>query len=123
MIIGTGVDIVEIERIAKAAQNERFLERLFTADEIALFESRRCRTETVAGRFAAKEAALKTLGCGLGDVPMRCIEVLCAPSGQPVMILTGAAFQKAQTLGIKHMHVSISHTARYAVAQVIAEGD
>ena len=62
MIIGTGVDIVEIDRIAKAMKNERFLDRLFTKEEIALFEACRYRAETVAGRFAAKEAVLKALG-------------------------------------------------------------
>lgn len=123
MIIGTGVDIVEIERIGKAAKNERFFEKIFTDAEITLFEACKYRMETVAGRFAAKEAVLKSLGCGLGDLPMKDIETLRAPSGQPVIALRGAAQQKADALGVKHMHISISHSERYAVAQAVAEGD
>ncbi len=123
MIIGTGVDIVEIERIAKAAKNERFFEKIFSEAEIALFEAGKYRMETVAGRFAAKEAVLKALGCGLGDIPMKDIETLRAPSGQPVITLKGLAKQKADALGVKHMHISISHSERYAVAQAVAEGD
>ena len=123
MIIGTGVDIVEIERIGKAAKNERFFEKIFSDAEIALFEASKYRMETVAGRFAAKEAVLKALGCGLGDMPMKDIETLRAPSGQPVVALKGAAKQKANALGVTHMHISISHSERYAVAQAVAEGD
>jgi holo-[acyl-carrier protein] synthase len=123
MIVGTGVDIVEIDRIAKAAAKERFVERIFSEEEIAIFKACNYRMETVAGRFAAKEAVLKALGCGLSDIPMRCIEVLRASSGQPVVELSGAAREKADALGVKHIHVSISHSARYAVAQAIAEGD
>ena len=123
MIIGTGIDIVEIDRIAKAAGKERFLKRIYSEAEIAIFEACKYRTETLAGRFAAKEAVLKALGCGLGDMPMTCIEILRAPSCQPVISLSGAAREKAEKLGVRHMHVSISHSARYAVAQVIAEGD
>jgi len=123
MILGTGIDIVEIDRITKAAGKERFLEKIFSDAEINIFEACRYRMETVAGRFAAKEAVLKALGYGLGDMPMRCIEVLRAPSGQPVVELTGEAQKKAEEMGVKRLHISISHSARYAVAQAIAEGD
>jgi phosphopantetheine--protein transferase-like protein len=123
MIIGTGVDIIEIERIAKAAKNERFFDKIFSDSETALFEASKYRMETVAGRFAAKEAVMKALGCGLGDMPMKSIEVLRAPSGQPVVELKNEAKQKAEALGVKHMHISISHSERYAVAQAVAEGD
>jgi len=123
MILGTGIDIVEIDRITKAAGKERFMEKIFSDAEMAIFEACRYRMETVAGRFAAKEAVLKALGYGLGDMPMRCIEVLRAPSGQPVIELTGEAQKKAGEMGVKRLHISISHSARYAVAQAIAEGD
>ncbi len=123
MIIGTGVDIVEIERIAKAANNERFYDKIFSDAEMALFEACKYRMETVAGRFAVKEAVMKALGCGLGDVPMKDIETLRAPSGQPLLKLMGAAKQKADALGVKQIHISISHSQRYAVAQAVAEGD
>ena len=123
MIIGTGVDIVEIERFAKAANNERFYDKIFSGAEKALFEACKYRMETVAGRFAVKEAVMKALGCGLGDVPMKDIETLRAPSGQPLLKLMGAAKQKADALGVKQIHISISHSQRYAVAQAVAEGD
>jgi phosphopantetheine--protein transferase-like protein len=123
MIVGTGVDIVEIERIAKAAKNERFFEKIFSDPEIALFEASKYRMETVAGRFAAKEAVMKALGCGLGDIPMKSIEVLRASSGQPMIELKGEAKEKADTLGVQIIHISISHSERYAVAQAVAEGD
>lgn len=123
MIVGTGVDIVEIERIAKAAKNERFYNKIFSDAEMALFEACQYRMETVAGRFAVKEAVMKALGCGLGDVPMKDIETLRAPSGQPLLKLVGAAKQKADALGVKQIHISISHSQRYAVAQAVAEGD
>jgi len=123
MIIGTGIDIVEIDRIAKAASKERFVEKIYSEAERAIFEACKYRMETVAGRFAAKEAVLKALGCGIGDMPMTCIEILRAPSGQPFIEISGEARQKAQALGVSRMHVSISHSARYAVAQVIVEGD
>ena len=123
MIKGIGVDIVEVERIAKAAENERFYTRLFTSAEVAVFERCHYRAETVAGRFAAKEAVLKALGCGIGDVAFADIAVLRADSGAPYIELSGSAQAKAAALGIKTIHISISHTARYAVAQAVAEGD
>lgn len=123
MILGTGVDIIEIDRIAKAAKNERFLEKIYSDVEIAIFKAHSYRMETVAGRFAAKEAVMKSLGCGIGDVSMRDIVVLRAPSGQPAVKLTGTAKEKATALGVERLHISISHSARYAVAQAIAEGD
>lgn len=123
MILGTGVDIVEIGRIAKAAENERFLDKLFAPDELKIFKAGKYRMETVAGRFAAKEAVLKALGCGLSDIPMRDIAVTRAPSGQPMIALTGIARQKAEQCGVSRVHISISHSERYAVACAIAEGD
>ena len=90
---------------------------------MALFEACKYRMETVAGRFAVKEAVMKALGCGLGDVPMKDIETMRAPSGQPLLKLKGAAKQQADALGVKQIHISISHSQRYAVAQAVAEGD
>lgn len=123
MIVGMGVDILEIERIAKAVKNERFYAKIFSEAEMVLFAACKYRVETVAGRFAAKEAVLKALGCGLSDIPMSCIEVLRAPSGQPIARLKDAAKEKAESMGVKTIHISISHSARYAVAQAIVEGD
>ena len=123
MIVGTGIDIVQIARIEKISQNSRFFTRVFTPNENALFESSGKRIETIAGRFAAKEAILKALGCGLCDLPLTQIEVLRAPTGQPTVSLAGAANERAQTLHISRIHISISHDGGFAIAQPIAEGD
>jgi len=123
MIKGIGIDIVEIARIQKAAQNKRFFTRVFSQGEITLFEACRYNISTIAGRFAAKEAVLKALGLGIHDVPLGCIGVLRTDAGQPTVSLTGAAQQRAQALGILRIHISISHDGGLAIAQAVAEGD
>lgn len=123
MIFGIGIDIVKIDRIKRLMQNKRFFSRVFTAGEIALFEACHFRLETVAGRFAAKEAILKSLGLGLCDVPLSAIEVLRSKNGQPYVALCGAAHEHAQSLGVGRIHISISHDGGLAVAQAIAEGE
>lgn len=123
MIIGTGIDIVDIARIERTGRNKLFYTRNFTPDEITMFEARKLRAEVAAGNFAAKEAVLKVLGCGIFDMPLTDIEVLRSPSGSPYVTLYGKAKQKAEELGITNVHISISHTAAIAAAQAIAEGD
>lgn len=123
MIIGTGVDIIEIDRISRVSKNDRFFTDCFSAEEIVLLESCKYSVSTVAGRFAAKEAVLKALGCGIFDLPLRDISVMRAPSGQPVVTLTGKAEQKAKEMGISKIHVSISHDLTKAIAMAVAEGE
>lgn len=123
MIIGIGLDIVDIARIEKAARNELFYTKNYTESEITLIESRANGTETAAGNFAAKEAVLKCLGCGIFDMPLSDIEVLREESGRPYVYLRGKAKEKADELGIKKMHISISHSAGIAAAQAVAEGE
>lgn len=123
MILGTGLDIVDVARIEKAARNELFYTRNFTMKEIALFEARPNGAETAAGNFAVKEAVLKCLGCGIFDMPLSDIEVLREASGRPFVSLYGKAKAKADELGIKRMHVSISHTGGFAAGQAVAEGE
>ncbi len=123
MIAGTGIDIVEIERIKKLTQNNRFFTRVFTAGEMSLFEESRFRPETIAGRYACKEAVLKALGLGLCDIPLTNIEILKEQSGRPVVALCGAASEYAKSLNIKRIHITISHDGGYAIASAIAEGD
>ncbi|MFA5676372.1 MAG: holo-ACP synthase [Christensenellales bacterium] len=123
MIIGTGIDIVEIERIKKLSQNNRFFTRVFSAGEMSLFEECRFRIETIAGRFACKEAVLKALGLGLCDIPLTNIEILKEQSGKPVAALCGAALDYAKSLDIKRIHISISHDGGLAIAFAVAEGD
>lgn len=123
MILGIGIDIVEISRMDRPSQNERFYTDFFSDEERELFESCKYAAQTVAGRFAAKEAVLKALGQGLGDMPLREISVVKLPSGQPEVRLYGAAKQKAEQLGARRIHISISHDGAYAIAQAVAEGE
>lgn len=123
MIIGTGFDIVEVARIDKAAQNELFLMKNYTKEEVKMLEARKHRAEITAGNFAAKEAVLKALGCGIFDMALCEIEVLREKSGKPYVTLYGKAKDKANELGIKQVHISISHTDGFAAAQAVAEGE
>lgn len=124
MIVGTGVDVVEVERVAAAIQDfgERFLRRVFTEAERRYCDSKKNRAERYAARFAAKEAAFKALGTGWNQgVAWRDVEVGHAPGGRPTLRFSGAAARHAQRLGMKHVSLSLSHTKAQAVAQVILE--
>lgn len=121
MIIGNGFDLIETDRIRKAAQNERFYTKNFTQNEIDFFSTRKNNIEVVAGNFAAKEAVLKCLECGIFDVPLCDIEILRKPSGKPYVSLAGKALEQANALDIDIVHVSISHIKQHAAAQAIAE--
>jgi holo-[acyl-carrier protein] synthase len=126
MIVGTGVDIAETSRLEKGLERhgERITKRLFTPAEIAYCERFKNRGERYAARFAAKEAAFKALGTGWGaGVRWLDVEVTHQPSGKPELVLTGRAQEVARGLGVTRMAVSISHSDRYVVAQVIFEGD
>ena len=125
-IIGHGVDIVEIARIARMLDDhgERFAERCFTAEERAYAdESDRVRAERYAARFAAKEAVLKALGTGLRyGLTFPDIEVRRTGEGGPVIHLDGVALEMAERRGICKWHLSLSHAGGFAIASVIAEG-
>jgi len=124
MIVGTGIDIAEVPRIAQAISRHgnRFLHRVFTAGEIRYCESKANRVERYAARFAAKEAAMKALGTGWNHgVRWRDIEVSRQPGGRPRIVFHGKAAEFAEQLGGAHVALSISHTADQAIAQVILE--
>ena len=124
MIVGTGVDIAEVPRIAAAIERfgDRFLKRIFTDNEIRYCESKQNRVERYAARFAAKEAALKAIGTGWRHgVSWTEVEVTRAPGGRPSMVFYGVAGEFAAKLGVKRAHVSLSHTVDHAIAQVILE--
>jgi holo-[acyl-carrier protein] synthase len=127
MIIGIGIDIVDVERMRRAVDDpktgQRFRTRVFTAAEIAYCERRRHGyAESFAVRFAAKEAVMKALGQGLGDgIGFREIEVV-REHGAPTLRVTGTAATRAAALGITRWHLSLTHTATTAMAYVVAEG-
>ncbi len=124
MIVGTGIDIAEVPRIAQAIQRygDRFLRRIFTEGEIQYCESKANRVERYAARFAAKEAAMKALGTGWNHgVRWRDVEVRREPGGRPTLAFHGKAAEFASKLGAVHVALSLSHTASEAIAQVILE--
>ncbi len=124
MIVGTGIDIAEVPRIAASIERFglRFLERVFTAAEIRYCDSKHNRAERYAARFAAKEAALKAIGTGwrLG-VTWLDVEVVHEPGGRPALRFSGRAAEFAARLGMKRAALSLSHTREQAIAQVILE--
>lgn len=124
MIVGLGLDIAEIDRIAAAITRHGapFIERLFTPHEAAYCEKHKNRFERYAGRFAAKEAAMKALGTGWSrGVRWRDIEVAREASGKPTLHLSGAARELADGMGVKNISLSITHSGNFALAEVIFE--
>ncbi|HEX9144099.1 MAG TPA: holo-ACP synthase [Candidatus Binatia bacterium] len=129
MIIGVGVDLIEVERIQKALENPqigtRFRNRVFTEKEIQYCEKKqRGRYESYAGRFAAKEAVMKALGRGWSSkVTWIEIEVARAQSGKPDIVLHGNTALFAEGLGIRSWALSITHTQEHGLAYVVAQGE
>jgi holo-[acyl-carrier protein] synthase len=124
MIVGTGIDIAEVPRVAAAITRfgHRFLQRIYTEGEIRYCESKANRVERYAARFAAKEAAMKALGTGWNHgVRWRDVEVCRQPGGRPTIVFHGKAAEFAASLGAAHVALSLSHTAEQAIAQVILE--
>lgn len=126
MIVGSGVDIIEIGRIeaAIARYGDRFRQRVYLAGEIAYCQRKRNAAESFAARFAAKEAAAKALGTGIqAGVGWRDIEVIRAPGGRPSLVLHGRAAAIARQLGASHAVISLTHSRTEAFAQVLLEGE
>ena len=124
MIVGTGIDLVEVPRIAAAVERfgERFLNRVFTASEIRYCQSKQNAMERFAARFAAKEAGFKALGTGWRHgVTWKDIEVGREPSGRPTISFSGRAAEFAARLGVRQAALSLSHTSEQAIAHVILE--
>lgn len=125
MILGTGIDLAEVDRIRRAVEKygRRFLERVFTPGEIAYVERKANRHERYAARFAAKEAGMKAIGTGWRrGVRWRDFEVRNQRSGRPELVLHGEAAEVARGMGIERIHLSLTHTAAMAQAFVIVEG-
>jgi holo-[acyl-carrier protein] synthase len=119
MNLSTGVDLIEIARIREAIDRHggRFISRIFTE-----VEQQECggRVESLAARFAAKEATAKALGCGIGDVSWLDIEIRGDEKHAPHLYLHGEGERLANKLGLSHWSVSLSHTESQAIAFVVA---
>ncbi len=121
MILGNGVDLVEIQRIKEIIERKpRFINRFFTKNEYKIFESKGFKTETIAGNFAAKEAVVKAMGTGVRGFDLVDIEVLRDEMGKPYVVLHGRAKAVALGMNVGEIHLSISHSQTQAVAFAIA---
>jgi holo-[acyl-carrier protein] synthase len=124
MLIGTGVDLIEIERIAKSIERygDRFLRRVYTEVEIAYCTRKRASAESFAARFAAKEAGAKALGTGISrGVTWTEFAVERQPGGRPVLKLHGRAGLLAKELGVHTISLSLTHSQTLAMAMVVME--
>jgi holo-[acyl-carrier protein] synthase len=124
-ILGTGIDIVEVLRIAQMIEKhgELFITRVYTDHEIEYCSARKAATQHYAGRWAAKEAVLKALGTGWRrGISWRDIEIRNDAKGAPTIQLRGGARDVMTAARIAKLHVTISHCRNFAVAYVVAEG-
>jgi len=124
-VIGTGVDLVECARIQRSIDRfgDRFLQRVFTDGEVEYSMSMKFPTRHLAARFAAKEAVSKAFGTGIGKaMGWRNIDIQKKPSGEPFLVLSGAARELATRRGVTAALVTLSHTEHHAVACVVLEG-
>ena len=120
MILGIGVDLIDVPRIAEAIQKQRFLERVYT--EAERFRIAECGEKTAAGFYAAKEAVAKALGTGFTGFGPQAVGIVHAESGAPRVELTGAALARFEQMGGRQILISISHLPEYATAFAVIEG-
>lgn len=123
MVLGTGIDIVKVDRIRQSVERtgERFLERVFTHDELAYCNQRKDPYPSLAVRFAAKEACVKAINTE-GFVAIADVEVVNASNGKPSLNVQGKLEDAFREMGVKKAHLSLSHEKDYAVAIVVLEG-
>src|SRR6202008_4003710 len=124
MLVGTGIDMIEIHRIAQSIERfgERFLSRVFTPDEIAYCQRKKNSAESFAARFAAKEAGAKALGTGIQHgVTWKEIEVRREQGSRPTLHLSGRAAFLAERMGVRRIALSLTHSTTMAMAAVHLE--
>ena len=122
-IVGIGVDVVDLERFRASLQRTPTMRlRLFTADELRDLDGRADPVPGLAARFAAREAAMKALGVGLGAFGFHDVWVRRDHSGAPALVVTGPAAVLAERAGVTAWHLSLTHTDLVAAAYVIADG-
>lgn len=125
MILGTGIDIVDTERIAHALERfgERFLNRVFQPSEVAYARSMGKPNLHLAARFAAKEAISKAFGTGIGKhLGWKDMEICRRDSGEPFVVMHGKGNDLCKARGVVRIHVSLSHTDSYSAACAVIEG-
>ncbi len=125
MILGTGIDLIEVARIAASFQRfgDRFLNRVLRPDEIAYCRTHKNPAPFWAARFAAKEAVSKAFGTGIGaQLGWQDIEVRRRESGEPFVVLHGRGPELLQARGARQLHLSLTHTENYAAAMAMLEG-
>ena len=125
MVLGLGTDLIETRRLQESIDRygERFLERIFTAGEIAYcLRKKKTAAESFAARFAAKEAGAKALGTGISHgVSWKEFEVRREASGRPTLHLSGRAAELAEAMGVRRIQLSLTHSRELALAVVVAE--
>lgn len=121
MIVGTGVDIIEVQRVKNALDTwgERFLKRVFTQRELDYVNTKRFSHESLAARFACKESVLKAFGDAKKGIRLNNIEVLNDSKGKPEIVLHAEAKEFAARNRLDNIIVSMSHTSNYAVSSAI----
>lgn len=123
MILGTGIDIIEISRIKSAITRQSFIHRVFTSSEQEYCESRGLqKASSYAARFAGKEAVMKGFGTGLAGGTLQDIEIVLDNKGCPYVKLTGQFAALAKNMGVTKIHISLTHAREYAAAQAILWG-
>ncbi len=124
MIVGTGIDLCEVARIRHSIERfgQKFIDRIYTAREIAYVERKANKFERYAARFAAKEAGMKAIGTGWrGGITWHDFEVANLPSGKPTLLFHGRGAEVASKLGVNNVSLSLTHTAEQGMAFVILE--
>ena len=124
MVLGLGTDLIETRRMQESIDRfgERFLQRIFTASEIAYCTRKKNAAESFAARFAAKEAGAKALGTGISrGVSWKEFEVRREVSGRPTLHLSGRAAELAGAMGVRRIQLSLTHSRELAMAVVVAE--
>lgn len=124
MILGTGIDLAEVDRVRDAIERHgaRFIDRIYTPAEIAYVERKANKYERFAARFAAKEAGMKAIGTGWRrGVTWHDFEVANLPTGRPILRFHGVAAEIARQMGVRHVALSLTHTRQYGMAFVILE--
>ncbi|WP_270474251.1 holo-ACP synthase [Clostridium cochlearium] len=124
MIIGIGVDIIEINRIKNAIKrNQKFIDKIFSEEEIKYLKKKDFKYESIAGKFAGKEAVVKALGTGFRNIKIKDIEITNNELGKPLVELKGGALDMIKDYKNIRIHLSISHSRDNAIAYSIIEGE